>query len=127
MVFEDNNTISVRRLKGQNVAKFNSYHAGFLQTDRKSATEEQDRNKDDAAAHTNDALDELLGLLPANIEEQLGNEFTEQLRNILHITSDQNEKNEDNGTDMTDKIDDQSIQIESQSNETNKRPDSTNS
>ena len=92
MVFEDDNTISVRRLKGQNVAKFNLYHAGFLQTDRKSATEEQDRNKDDAAAHTNDPLDELLGLLPANIEELLGNEFTEQLRNILHISSDQNEK-----------------------------------
>ena len=72
MVIEKNKSISVWRVKGQNIVRFNSYHAQFLKTDQEIVTEEQDTNKDKSAACSDDALDEILELLPENIEEKRG-------------------------------------------------------
>ena len=126
IVVENNNRISVRDLKGQKVAIFTQYHAGFLKGDHK-LIEDHDTNKEDSATRYSNALDEILGLLPANIEEKMGSEFTEQLRNMLHICSDQLDKRSENNKGLIDEIDDQRKKIDSQSIASNERPNSTNS
>ena len=127
MVIENNKSISVWRVKGQNIVRFNSYHAQFLRTDQKIVTEEQDTNKDKSAACSNDALDEILGLLPENIEEKMGSDFTEQLRSLLHISSDQVEKRPESNAENNDVLEGQGIEMEPSSNETNESLASTNS